>query len=162
MDCEVTSHPINCPVPPWAATSPLPSPLTREMSALPCTSKHKSKYPWGALQKCRGMSSPRTLAIPSVCPNAGVSLDITYFKLVAAITSRPSLWPSKDEVEMLGSQDQHKRPHLGDLALSSAKSLTKSVHPSPLLSHSSVAQSERHQGDKRSKKKKIFFKKNPW
>lgn len=99
------------------------------MSALPCTSKHKSKYPWGALQKCRGMSSPGTLAIPSVCPNAGVSPDTTYFKLVAPIISRPSFWPSKDGDEMLDSRDKQKRPHLGDPALSSAKSSTKCVHP---------------------------------
>lgn len=64
VDCEVTSHPINSSVPPWAATSPLSPSLTLEISVLPCTSKHKSRYAWGVLQKCRGRSSPRSWPSP--------------------------------------------------------------------------------------------------
>lgn len=131
------------------------------MSALPCTSKHKSKYPWGALQKCRGMSSPGTLAIPSVCPNAGASPDTTYFKLVALITSRPSLWPSKDE--MLDSQDKHKRHFcigdLGDPALSSTKSLTKCVHPHS--HHTAVLRNRKDTKGTRGAKRRKYCVKNP-
>lgn len=48
-----------CLIPLTAATLPLSPSLTLEISVLPCTSKHKSRFAWGALQKCRGMSSPR-------------------------------------------------------------------------------------------------------
>jgi len=54
-----------------AAALSLPTPLSREMSVLPCTPKVPAKgrreFPRGALCEHRGMSSPRVPAIPSVC-----------------------------------------------------------------------------------------------
>lgn len=152
-------------LPPPAAASLVPTPLTKGVPALfytlKTTAKGRREFSRSALHECGGVRSPRVPAFPSVRPapaqTAVQALTPDVFKLVEPSTRHRQ--PSEDGDRVLCSQDKHKRPHLGEPVMPGAESVTGGVR-SPLPPHRPIEQFRKTpRGQERGKKKKTFLKK---